>query len=568
MQQILECADKDPEIDVAEPSSRVSLPCFDTVTGFQTLSLVLLANLLTGHDLELDPNEFKHENMTKKRRASIKTAITHLLQRCRNTSEEKLESLFWDELGDRSPYLSDALAGCQLGNKPVMRLGWPSRSARIRGTDPVAVWKAITADCIYGSGDLRSSGTTYFLDGVRFDTSSECHWFFLDPVYPGASQYWDKGKSPVEMKELREYQETARVVWIVGAANGVMQLFLFTRHDGENLVIVAGNNSLEEVKNVNKRLQDVVIYAVHVQPYLSFDDANYHVKSRAEYTPPKWDFQDMDRVMDGILQEKINMWSQDSFNPSFVDYICECLEYPALFLLGCVTKKKNGENEYASEDKLDKRIARCATLLMSYTTEPGDVAKIKHGSWGENWEEEQNTVIAAFKMYAMFTQWVYYLVHMLKAFKSDGDDANPKEFEIGVKGYFASVPCENPYVFSAAMTLMGKIYASISKQAVLDEAAQELIATWLQGSCPDDFLAEFHIRHEYVCRYDELQTSPIREKWNPMSAIKAVREVAKDCKLVSESVPSLRSESLIQIAPLSEYFETRRRTELKCAIFL
>ena len=567
MQQVLECANKNPDIDVPGSSSQVSLPCFDTVTGFQALSLVLLANLLTGHDLDLDPDEFTHENMSKKRRTSIRTAMTHLLQRCRNTSEDKLENLFWDELGDRSPYLSDALAGCQIPHKPVMRLGWPTRSARIRGTDPVAVWKAITADCISGPGDLWSSGRTYFLDGVRFDASSECEWFFLQPVCPAANRYWRKGTNPAQLMELDGYQRTARVVWIVGAANGVMQLFLFTRHGGENRVLVAGNNSLDvRKKSASERLQDVVIYAMHVQPDLNFDDVGYCVKSGlwSEYAPEKWSFQDMDRVMDEFLKVKIGAWKQDSFDPSFVDYICECLEYPALFLLGCM---REGQKD-SPEGALNEDIARCASLLMSYTAEPSDVGNIKH--WGENWGEEQSAVLSAFKMYATFTQWVYYLVHTLRAFKNDGDDANPKEFEIGVKGYFASVPCENSYVFSAAMTLMGNIYTSIVDESALADTSQELIATWLNGSCSGDFVGEFHIERddETNYRYDELQTSQLREKWNPMAAVKAIREVEKECKLVSERVPSLRSGSLQRVAPRSEYLEHRRRTELKCAIFL
>ena len=547
------------KVGAADPRS-YQLTMLNLLPGFETLSLTLLGSIFSGLNYDLIAvTEKKSQvdklvglpdpNVTKK--IDINRTLVNVLQGlCRELrTETNLTSLLCENVYDRSEHLMDTLAGKPFevaGQKRMLRyLASPGAAVRIHGTNASAVAKEITRDCKCGPGS-RALGRTYFLDGVEF-SKADGRWVSLDQIFPIQCECTEK-----ECECLKEYAKSARVSWIVGSKKGVMRLFFLVKSlSGKDTVVVIGDQHIESATQIEplKYLEDVRVYVMSVVMDLQFDVLGQ--ADQKSITRERWCYRpESDSVLEEYLKQlSRERWNREGSSYPFIEYLCECVRYPALFIMDLQRNPDSTE-------------ALAVNLLMSLTADTNEVGMAKKFKAGVDSDEAMKT----FKTYARFTAWIYQLVELLSAFDNNRETADLNRFTQALDGYIDLIPFEHEYIFEVGIHLLIDMYHSIrsgSTLAVTKSAIEECLSECVES----DFLNEkgIPIKRRAVPAVSTMD----KAEWNPQAAIEALMECGKHCDLLEKLPPrSPGGASRVNVKPKQSYISQKAQTELQLSVLL
>lgn len=543
----------------AHDTRSYQLTMLNLLPGFETLGLTLLGSIFGGLNYDLIAiTEKKSQvdnlvglpdpNVTKK--IDINRTLVKVLQGlCRDLrTQTNLANLLCENLYDRSEHLMDTLAGKPFdvaGQKRRLRyFASLDTAVRIHGTNASAIAKEITRDCKCGAGS-RALGRTYFLDGVQF-SPADGWWVSLDNVFPIQCESPEK-----EFECLKEYTKPARVSWIVGSQEGVMRLFFLVKSlSGKDTVVVIGDQHMATANQIEplRYLEGVRVYVMNVVMDLQFDvlgqaDQKSISRERWCYRP------EFDSVLEEYLKKlSRERWNCEGSSLPFIEYLCECVRYPALFIMDLEHK--------------DSAEAFAVNLMMSFTADTNEVGMAKKFKAGVDSDKAMKT----FKTYARFTAWIYQLVELLSAFDDNGERADPDRFTQALDGHIDLIPFEHEYIFEVGIQLLIDMYHSIQGGSTL-ASTKGAIEQCLSECVEPEFMSEkgIPIKHRAV-----LAVSPMdKAEWNPQAAIEALMECRKHCALLEKLPPrSPGGASKLNVKPKQSYISQKAQTELKLSVFL
>lgn len=405
-----------------QPSSRLDLPPVTMVPGYETLSLITLGIALSRTGAA---NRYYFlqdtSSSTKIQRFTLSSFFTGIRFINMHDVLRKVQSEMLPEQASES--LSAALLDTNENLLQTIREYW-----QFCFTVPLLPSDVPIQDC----PDF-DRGVVVLTEKL---TCVESLPRFIGPLSYGG------GRIPDEDESLeRGY---ARLTWAVGSKQGVITLFYFGRipktGSTSNFMLCISNSGAEAL-NLD-RDNDLGTTRVYAACY-EYNEVDYLPEEiiNVYRTENKILSQTITNAYSSVIQQRCHGWDNvGKWSPC--DYLCECLRFPELLILGM-----NGGS---------MNLALSAGIALRTSA---DVDKISQMNVYKTlpWIVNENAFEIAVREYAAFTEWIYYVIALLKLLREKMDDWSV------VESYFRFVPVANPVLLDLAVSFGVWIYGETAR---------------------------------------------------------------------------------------------------------
>lgn len=413
------------------PSSRLDLPPVTIVPGYETLSLITLGIALSRTGAA-NRYYFLQEinSSTKIQRFTLSSFFTGVRFINMHDVLRKVQSEMFPEHASES--LITALLDTNENLLQTIRECW-----QFCFTVPLLAPDVDIQDCTdFDRGVIVLTEKPTFLESLPK---------FIGPLSYGGSRIPDEDES-LE----RGY---ARLTWAVGSEKGSIKLFYFVQiPKGGNTANFMLCISKSGTKAVNLERYDdcetIRVYAACYEynevDYLPEEIINVHrVKNKVLS-------QSVTHAYSSVIRQQSRGWDDVSKWP-LCDYLCECLRFPELFILGI------------SGGSMDLALSAGTAVRIS-----ADVDKISQARLYNSlpWNVKENSFEMAVREYATFTEWIYHVISLIKLLGEKHDDWSV------IESYFRFVPVANPLLLDFAVSFGVWLYEEMARVGLTELAGR------------------------------------------------------------------------------------------------